>query len=367
MRHVRMLGLCLVAVFALAAVAAAGSASAAEPEWGHCIAKKKAVYADSNCTTVATKHGVPDHKGAYEWIPGNASCYPMKKGTYTESGCVTVATKHGVPDHKGSYEKTGGGAFTSKGGAGDLTGSFQVCENDERGEGAYTEPFPCEHGPSGGWISSSVECESENGSGEAFGVNGVKNVQVAFHDCVVLGSLTCTSPGASEGEIKPEPLKGELGYYENEETHAKHQVGVVLKPATGTKFAKFTCGTGESELEFTVGQATTPSEGYWYKPSGSNGIISPLAPVNTMTEKFTQHYATEETEENGEPGYVNVENVPRRFEGGPLENLEAKYSVGPIREAKEEEGQFHASDWSSAGESIENTNTTTEGPAEIKG
>ena len=63
-----MLGLCLVAVFALVAVAAR-SASAAEPEWGHCIATKNGIYHRSNCQTVATKHGVPDHKGAYEWIP----------------------------------------------------------------------------------------------------------------------------------------------------------------------------------------------------------------------------------------------------------------------------------------------------------
>ena len=56
MKHLRIMGLCLVAVFAFVAVAAA-SASAAEPEWGGCVklAKAKGNYTEAKCETVATK------------------------------------------------------------------------------------------------------------------------------------------------------------------------------------------------------------------------------------------------------------------------------------------------------------------------
>ena len=60
MRHVRMLGLCLVAVFAVAAIAA--SSASALPEWGQCEAKAGGKYSDRNCQTKAKKG-----KGEYEW------------------------------------------------------------------------------------------------------------------------------------------------------------------------------------------------------------------------------------------------------------------------------------------------------------
>ncbi len=128
MRHVKIMGLCLVAVFALVAVAAS-SASATAPEWGRCMAQKHGNYTEGNCKTVAEKHGVPDHKGHFEWLGGaDAKCYAMKHGNYTESGCNTVATKHGVPDHKGHYEKTSGNKFTGSAGAGVLTSRAFTCE-----------------------------------------------------------------------------------------------------------------------------------------------------------------------------------------------------------------------------------------------
>ena len=60
MRHVRMLGLSLVAVFAICAYAVA-SASAL-PEFGKCEAKAGGKYSNSNCTVKAKKG-----TGSYEW------------------------------------------------------------------------------------------------------------------------------------------------------------------------------------------------------------------------------------------------------------------------------------------------------------
>ena len=70
MRHVRMLGLCLVAVLAVGAVGA-GGASARLPEFGKCLATesgKGGQYTDSACIERAhARHG--ELQGAYEWQP----------------------------------------------------------------------------------------------------------------------------------------------------------------------------------------------------------------------------------------------------------------------------------------------------------
>jgi hypothetical protein len=67
MRYVRMLGLCLVAVFAIGAITAAG-ASAFKPEWGKCIAQANGRYKDAGCTEKAHGKGNPKvYEGSYEW------------------------------------------------------------------------------------------------------------------------------------------------------------------------------------------------------------------------------------------------------------------------------------------------------------
>jgi hypothetical protein len=64
MRHVRMLGLCLVAVFAMAAVA---TTSASALEWGQCyhFGPIGGKYTDSNCTKKAKKNTAGEYLGEY--------------------------------------------------------------------------------------------------------------------------------------------------------------------------------------------------------------------------------------------------------------------------------------------------------------
>ena len=66
LRQVRMLGLCLTAMFVLAAVAAS-TASAKLPEWGGCEAKAEGKYEDSACTVKAHPKKTNGH---YEWYGG---------------------------------------------------------------------------------------------------------------------------------------------------------------------------------------------------------------------------------------------------------------------------------------------------------
>ena len=71
MRHVRMLALCLMAAFAVGALAASSS-SAALPEWGKCVKlpaiikgkeKTKGKFGNANCTEPGTE---------YEFLKGTA-------------------------------------------------------------------------------------------------------------------------------------------------------------------------------------------------------------------------------------------------------------------------------------------------------
>ena len=131
-KRVKLIWLASLAAFALTAVAVtATSASAAEPEWGHCVAvKSKGHYEDSNCSKEAfteNKKHVKKYKGKFEWDSGAAAaCYAQKHGKYKDSGCTELDEKKGSP--KGKYEKTGGPKFTGEGGAGVLHTFLYECQ-----------------------------------------------------------------------------------------------------------------------------------------------------------------------------------------------------------------------------------------------
>jgi hypothetical protein len=330
-------------VFAVVAVAAT-SASAAEPEWGRCLAHKKGEYTEGNCKTKSAKA----HKGKFEWFPGGgAACYPLKHGEYTNSSCTS---KSGKP-HKGKYEKTAGGKFTGAGGAGvlhaliadgcaDQGGCIEADgELTEGGKQARQEEAEGLKEP----FNISVECTSEHATGEATGTNGIANVSVTFNGCRV-GSIPCSNTANAE-EIVTNVLKGELGYI----SKASHEVGARLEPAQAKGlFAEFTCGPLVSEVG--TPQAKEGPVAARYEPSGGgDAIISPITPVNQMTPSFTQVYS----------GNENDENLPSKFEGGPFSELEtALYGV--------ENNEVKRTYYMPSDEEITNVNTP-EGPSEIRG
>jgi hypothetical protein len=97
MKRIKILALCLTAVFVLG-VAAVASASPPE-EIGVCVKQKRGVYTEANCETDAAKA----HKGTFEFHEWG-ECYATKGGNFTESLCKTVAMRRGKPDHKGGFE-----------------------------------------------------------------------------------------------------------------------------------------------------------------------------------------------------------------------------------------------------------------------
>jgi hypothetical protein len=307
-----MIGLCLVAVFAIAAVAA--TSASALPEWGKCTAKAGGKYLDSNCT----KKGSLKNPGSFEWTKGKELAPVKFTGSNVGSGGVLVS-KFLV--------------CSSVAGKSKFEGIRRYSRSQCIEEGGELEEEP---------EAISIECESETNHGEAVSTNKLANITVTFLGCKVFGSIPCSN-SSNEGEIIVNTLKGQLGYINK----AAKEVGVLLTPAKSKgEFAKFSCG---GVLATVVGVGNVKEGAYWTpeKTGGYDGIISPITPVNTMTSKYTQVFTVNES---------TYQNIPSKFEGKHIELLEDT----------EENIEGGSILWVKAGEEITNVNTAAE-PGEIKG
>jgi len=157
MKRIRIVGLCLVAVFAFAAIAGASSASAAE--YGVCVPKKKGKYSEGACKTLAVK------KGTFEWGPAG-QCYESGKGgSWADSACTVTGIKKGKK--KGHFEIAPTPTYTSSAGTATLEtpglGAVVCSSNTDKGKitgpktdrdtvtfvGCETKGAPCETNPVG--------------------------------------------------------------------------------------------------------------------------------------------------------------------------------------------------------------------------
>jgi len=328
-----MLGLCLVAVFAVGAYAV--SSASALPEWGKCEAQAGGKYSDANCAVKAKKGA-----GSFEWR--KASEVASKRVAEGKSGNVPFAG-HNL------------------GSGGTLTTAFRECWTHEGTVSIRTTRQKCaEEGEERLHTSQFyVECGTEANTGEAVASNKVGNVHVKFTGCLLLGQVPCNSSGQAEGEIETNPLKGELGYIKK----SAKEVGVLLEPAKKAgAFAEFECagslntvvgvGSKKTGAEYTssgcFGEcpgATPAQEAH----GGYDGIISPITPVDEMTSEYKQVY----TQESEYP----YRNIPSNFEKKHTDVLEDYISL--VSEPS------HQTDWSAAGEVITNVNTPEEA-SEIK-
>jgi hypothetical protein len=344
-RHVRMLGLCLVAAFALAAVAA--SSAVAGPQWVKCeLAGPGHNYTGPNCTKA--EKAKPKGTGEYE----------LYKAPEVEAKRVAEGKSASVPFTGGNVGS--GGVLTARfytcfGG----TYSFQRATRQGCHEGGGTGPHAA--------VYPKIECVAESSSGDAVSKNQVANVHVVFTGCK-FSSLPCENT-ATAGEIVVNPLKGKLGWINKSEK----KVGVLLEPEAGKHalFVSFEC----AGVVFTDVGAGNKKEGAFYvqgtnypegcagtcelatpteeKHGGYDGIISPITPVNEMTSEFEQVYT-----ENGDKEVP--QNIPNRFEGKHIDVLEAAME---LYEEEEESEEFYL--WSPAAEEITNV-VEPEEAAEIK-
>jgi hypothetical protein len=342
MRHLRMLGLCVVAALAVAAVAATGAS--ALPEFGKCvhIGAKGGKYTDSNCTKKAAKNAAGEFLGEFEFkkvkeLKEEGAHLGFKGASVSGGGVLTS-------DITRSCVKSSGGAVrvTRK--------KCHELEEKKEGEEVVNANEP----------PTKVACESESNSGEISGSKEVTKVAATFKGCKLFGSAPCSNT-ATEGEIVVNVLKGQLGYIDK----ATKDVGLLVFPANKGLFVKFVCA-GFLAIEVGVGNKTEGAE-YVKGPlypngctdscpgatpeeeahGGYDGVISTITPVNQMTTKTTQVFTANE----------RAENIPSHFAGKHIDLLEVS-----IFNTEEPAVKV---DWNRAGEELTNENTAEEA-GEIK-
>jgi len=246
MKRMRILGLALVAVFALAGIVA--SAASAAPEWKACLKtepKNTGKYTDKLCTTTS-----PTTEGKYELVTSLGKDKPFK----AKGGAATL---HVI------IPATGKGSFPG---------------------GAHVE----------------VKCTSAKGKGKLGLPNLVKEVSIEFKGCTVLAA-PCQS-GTKKGTIVTNTLAGEmidieggsgvgtllfaeagpsarLATFTCTEVATTNVLGSVIAEHTGdvgviSKEAQdhFVVGPGLGEVEYAPGQKYTPLVNIpTHKSGGANG------------------------------------------------------------------------------------------------
>jgi hypothetical protein len=326
-RHVRMLGLCLVAALALGAYAVS---SASALEWGKCVFVGPGGNYNEN----------PEN-------PGTSNCTKAEKAKPKGNGEYEWRKASEVAAEKEAEKKWPGvrftGASTTPGVLGTLLRQCSIVGRKTRQQCAEE----------GGTVTAGaeplyVECTSETNKGETSGKNQIANIFVKFNGCLAFGKIACQNTVTS-GEILVNALKGKLGYI----TKSPLNVGVMLEPEHHHgEFAKFTCGPGVGQVvgvgnkkegtEYTSSgcsgtcEGATPEE---EKHGGYDEILSPITPVNQMTTEFEQVFKVNEE---------TFENEPRSFEGKHISLLE-DYTYNATK-------PNISSMWSPAGETITNVN-----------
>jgi hypothetical protein len=166
MKRIRIVGLCLVAMFALGAVAAT-SASAELPEYKTCI-----------------------------------KASPKESGKFNNKEC-TVASKGGKKE--GDYE------------LGEWNKGKKVTFTGKNGESTLDSYIPEKESEfwTGGTIAGKVVCKSGKSKGSITGPK-TSTVTVEFKTCSSEGKK-CTSKGAKTGTIDTNPLNTVLGFDEKSE------------------------------------------------------------------------------------------------------------------------------------------------------
>jgi hypothetical protein len=235
MRRIRIVGLCLVAVFAMSAVVATG-ASAANPEYGRCLkATPKALsnYDSAKCTKLASERSGTEaeklSKGNFKWYTAFGGEKPLEKTGFTAvlkpTTIATLETKSGTK----------------------------------------------------------VTCKALSAAGKYTGNQTVTVSKTDFSECES-GGIKCNTVGAGTGVIKVNPISGELGLISKGETGVKDKIGNVLwptggKPETGPTAAKF--------VEFNCGGLGVEVRGAVISPVTSNSMKS-IATVKFTAAKGVQ-------------------------------------------------------------------------------
>lgn len=275
-----MIGLCVVAACALAAIGGASTASATA-KFGVCVAAKKAVYADSNCKEPAMKKGVPaPTKGKFEF-EGAGECYPTKHGNYADNVCSKLAEKKGAPaPGKGKFEKAP--LPTAE-----VTGAEAKLKS----------------------AAGTIKCASSKGTQTITSPTSLDSI-TTFKTCEGAGNK-CTSAGKAEGEITTYELDG-----------------VLVEPKPGTASINITGdgsdGFGSAEEGKLLAEFSCVVVGVRVSAGPLGGALSP---VNVMGTTETTTF-----EELVEQGLKAEFGAPPAFGGAPIssEQIGSVTATNPV-------------------------------------
>jgi hypothetical protein len=185
MKHLRVIGACVLSAGAISALTAAG-ASATPPELGRClkvVEHSKTNYDSSKCIKLAGEDAVSEaeqlKKGIYQWFPG-----VVRNKFTTKMKEATVAT----------LETVGG---------------------------------------------TKITCKAETSTGEFINTKEVGKMAVKFNGCQT-SELPCNSVGAGKEEIVTAPLGGPIGFETIVTPASKDHLANELHSESGN-IAEFSC------------------------------------------------------------------------------------------------------------------------------
>jgi hypothetical protein len=281
MKHMKIAGLSLVAIFALSMVTAvtASAKNPTLPAWEQCVQvlAGDGTYETGSCA----KEG-----GAKEFI------WTWDVGPHLRNSiwCQDVQEIGGRKEP---------GFFAD-----------ENCTKKEGGptsqfaEATWKPGFAWKKAPKGKLRSESgvvIACESNEGTGEFLSTAGGKEVRIkkiTFTGCTSAGK-ECKTSGAAKETITTNELEGVLGYIKK-----ATEVGMQLKPVGGTLFSEFECTIGGVKAKVKV----------------TGCIIGSITPINTpgteTTLKFAEHEGSEKPEQK-----------PNKFEGGETCELTAENNI----------------------------------------
>jgi hypothetical protein len=245
MRRIRIVGLCLVAVFTIGAVSATGASAFGEPpEVGRCIKKVGGDWKTAGCSTPAIAG-----EEKYEWYPG------------------FKANKHGEINLAKNLK------FTS-------TAKEEALIQLET---TKEERIKCTG-------TNGKGKEGQTSEGEVTGPKTNIATKIIFRGCEFIEVGVCSNTG-TPGEIKVNDLDGTLGFQTETGEQKKWKVANLFKPKTGEIFTEFTCAGVP-----VVVKSHSPTLG---------GVMNPIT-ANAMklsaTVKFTQSKGKQKPERfAGEP------------------------------------------------------------------
>jgi len=290
MKRMRIMGLGLIAVFAMSAVvAASASAIPNVPRAGRCIkgAAGSGQFSDANCKTKATEAA----KELYEFYPASG---------LSDRGVEKPVLKNGyTTEAKGTTEKPIV-----------LTGTGEKKEKFE----------------------TKVECTKQTSKGKVFTTESTAE-EVIYTGCSSSG-VPCFTTGAPPGEIVVNNLKvtyviEKFGFNTStkKEEPAKDKVAEKLVPASGEQFVVFNCGAnGLISLHVNV------------KSLENEGLLV-AAKTNTMVLTSELKFSGLKGSQKPEKYYLSIEEGTGHTVASNEVSLYAAFSEPPLPEVFEESGQ----------------------------